>query len=215
MEVNAAYQLISKVMNDDSPRQDGVTCSSAVEPSDGFPNIGLLTHDDRWLARYPNLYVDAERAVRAVFAQLKLKGSIGDVSVVFAGDDFMRGLNLQYRQKDSATNVLSFPFSLEIDSEEHVPNLLGDIVLAYETVCQEAESQEKPIADHVRHLLVHGVLHLLGYDHEENTQAGVMEKLEVDILRSLGVSDPYAPDSQSGPDLTSKPALAGSGKSHV
>ena len=101
----------------------------------------------------------------------------------------MRALNIRYRGKDSATNVLSFP--AEVPAEVDLP-LLGDIVLCAPLVADEAQAQDKPVEAHWAHLTVHGVLHLLGHDHQDARDAEAMEGLEVRILESLGIGDPYA-----------------------
>lgn len=100
-----------------------------------------------------------------------------------------RELNRQYRHKDYATNVLSFP--ADLPPALGLP-LLGDVILCAPVVAREAAAQGKPLADHYAHLAVHGVLHLLGYDHETISDARTMEGLEVQILESMGISDPYA-----------------------
>jgi probable rRNA maturation factor len=118
-----------------------------------------------------------------------------EVSVLLCDDARMRALNASYRQQDRATNVLSFP-TLDLDPERlppRPPALLGDIVLAAETVAAEAAHEGKRPADHLRHLVVHGCLHLLGHDHREEAAAARMERLEVLILAELAVPDPYAP----------------------
>ncbi len=105
-----------------------------------------------------------------------------EVSVVLADDTFVQNLNREYRNKDKPTNVLSFP--------QDAP-MLGDIVLAYETIAHEASDQDKAFSDHLSHLLVHGTLHLLGYDHETDEEAEEMEGLEIEILGEMGVKNPY------------------------
>jgi probable rRNA maturation factor len=120
-----------------------------------------------------------------------------EMAVVLADDAFIRGLNKTYRGHDKPTNVLSFP------SVEHMERNakrvskgansfeLGDVVLALETVEREAQQQNKSFKHHALHLLVHGTLHLLGYDHELDKDATKMEKLEVEVLKKLGLSNPY------------------------
>lgn len=115
-----------------------------------------------------------------------------ELGVRLTDDAEQRRLNRTYRNKDAPTNVLAFP---AIEPGAAVPTdaplLLGDVVLAFETVAREAAEQEKPVADHLRHLVAHGVLHLLGYDHTHASEAAVMENLERSILQGLGVPDPY------------------------
>ncbi|MEO4044015.1 rRNA maturation RNase YbeY [Hoeflea sp. CAU 1731] len=113
-----------------------------------------------------------------------------EVSMLFTEDEEMRLINGRWRSKDTPTNVLSFP-SAPLEPG-HIPGVfLGDIVLAYETIAREAESLEIPFDNHLTHLLVHGLLHLLGYDHIHDGQARVMENLETRILAKLNLSDPY------------------------
>jgi len=119
-----------------------------------------------------------------------------EISLRFVDDETIRDLNRDYRGKDSPTNVLSFPM---MEQQEllapPLPGsemLLGDIVIAYETTQREARTQDKLLAAHVTHLIVHGALHLLGYDHENDEDADAMEDLERTILASLGLPDPYA-----------------------
>lgn len=114
------------------------------------------------------------------------------IGIRLTDDAEQRMLNRAYRGKDAPTNVLSF--ALEDPSKPSPPGsplLLGDVVLAFETVRREAEEQQKPFADHLRHLVVHGVLHLLGFDHESEAEAAEMEAREIEILAAMGVPDPY------------------------
>jgi len=113
-----------------------------------------------------------------------------ELSVVFTDDAHVRALNRQYRGKDYPTNVLSFPAPpAKVDG---FGPLLGDIVVAYETVAREATAEGLVFEDHLSHLVVHGLLHLLGHDHEDDAEATAMESLEVAILARLGIADPYA-----------------------
>lgn len=120
----------------------------------------------------------------------KITGA-AELSVVLTGDAEQRGLNRDWRGIDKSTNVLSFP---QIEPHAPVSGLLGDIVLARETVEREAEDEGKTVADHVAHLVVHGFLHILGYDHLAEDEALEMEGLETQILSTLGIADPYADD---------------------
>lgn len=124
-----------------------------------------------------------------------------ELCIVFADDAFVRALNKTYRGKDKPTNVLSFPtgdIPVAVGAEifaDMGPRLLGDVVLAQETIEREAAEQSKSFSDHLTHLVVHGVLHLLGQDHEEDLAAEEMEAMERDILEDLNVADPYAADA--------------------
>lgn len=141
-----------------------------------------------WVGALP----DSEALLRrAASAAWNAAGSgTAELSILLSDDAEMRVLNRDYRGKDKPTNVLSFPAG----DEDAVgrPWLMGDVVLALETIEREAATQSKPLADHLSHLTVHGVLHLLGHDHESETQAAAMEALETEILHGLGVADPYA-----------------------
>jgi probable rRNA maturation factor len=119
-----------------------------------------------------------------------------EVSLVLADDATVQGLNRDWRGKDKPTNVLSFAALDDEDAPqvEGAPLLLGDVILAFETCRAEAEEQGKPLPDHLSHLVVHGVLHLLGYDHEQDeAEAEEMERLEAAILARFGIADPYLP----------------------
>jgi probable rRNA maturation factor len=113
------------------------------------------------------------------------------LTILFTDDREMQSLNGRFRGKDKPTNVLSFP-GAEGMLPPGAPRHLGDIALGYETVAREAETEGKPFDHHVTHLVVHGFLHLLGYDHETPEEAGEMEQLEREILESLAIGDPYA-----------------------
>jgi probable rRNA maturation factor len=114
------------------------------------------------------------------------------VDITLTDDGEQRELNRAWRGKDAPTNVLAFPAAdPAMPVPDGAPLLLGDVVLAFETVNREATEQEKPLADHLRHLVVHGVLHLLGHDHENAAEAAIMEAREIAILAELGVPNPY------------------------
>ena len=114
-----------------------------------------------------------------------------ELSLVFTDDAAIREINAEWRDKDKATNVLSFP-AYPLEPGGMPGPMLGDIVNAHETVAREALDLEKSFEDHLTHLLVHGFLHLFGYDHIETDEAEEMEGLETRILATLGLSDPYA-----------------------
>jgi probable rRNA maturation factor len=140
--------------------------------------------DPRW-DRLPDAEGTAARCVAAA-----LGGDGRGVNVLFTSDAEMRILNRDFRGKDAPTNVLSFP-ALPVQSPDGGETQLGDIALAFETVAREAGEQGKPLLHHVSHLIVHGTLHLLGYDHESDEAADAMEQRERDILAALGIPDPY------------------------
>jgi probable rRNA maturation factor len=125
------------------------------------------------------------RAVGAVATVLNIDEPY-EVSLILADDGFVRQLNKSYRGQDKSTNVLSFRQNLELDK-----TLLGDIVLAWQTVKHEADTMKIMLDHHLIHLVVHGFLHLLGYDHEDDDEADEMETLETRILESLSIPDPY------------------------
>jgi probable rRNA maturation factor len=127
---------------------------------------------------------------RALDAAAALVPSEGELAVVLSDDAAIRALNRDWRGKDAATNVLSFP-AKDARSDRRAPHLLGDIVIAHETVAREAAAEDKPFMHHLVHLAVHGFLHLAGYDHETNKDAAAMERLEIAILARLDVPDPY------------------------
>jgi probable rRNA maturation factor len=158
--------------------------------------IAVSVHDAAWLDALGDLEQQARHAVSAALRHLDVGTAPLEISVVFTDDAEQRGLNRDYRHKDSATNVLSFPNMDDADmaAPEGMPRLLGDVVLARETVAREAGEQGKSFADHTVHLLVHGTLHLLGFDHLEADEAAEMEALETEILAGLGIADPYAGD---------------------
>ncbi len=149
-----------------------------------MPNIEVQVADAAWQSETDDPESITRRVVGALTGQLDC--DIAGVTVRFANDDEVRALNAQYRHQDKPTNVLSFPAPPAPDEP-----YLGDVILAYGTVRIEAEAQGKTLADHTAHLIAHGLLHLLGYDHQTNADAERMEALERDVLARLGVDDPY------------------------
>ncbi|MDQ6435549.1 rRNA maturation RNase YbeY [Mesorhizobium sp. LHD-90] len=134
----------------------------------------------------------AAHAVEAAVAEaLGRAAQPVELSLLFTDDAHIRVLNAEWRGKDKPTNVLSFPaFPTKIGAP--LPPMLGDIVLAFETVKSEAELEGKPFEHHISHLMVHGLLHLIGHDHETDVEAEVMEALERRALARLAIPDPYA-----------------------
>ena len=149
--------------------------------------IAILSHDDRWKGLRPT----AQRAAEAVLYSFSSphEGAAKDmaVSIVLSDDAEVQALNLNYRKKDKPTNVLSFP---DGDVVEGVLQL-GDIILAYDTVAGEAAAQNKPLKHHITHLVIHGVLHLLGHDHETEAEAEAMEAIEIKLLARMAIANPY------------------------
>lgn len=143
--------------------------------------ISVEIEDEAWTAAA----ADAEARVVAA-ARAALDGVDGEVVVLLTDDATVRDLNARFRDKDRPTNVLSFP------APETARPHLGDLVLALGVCVAEAAEQGKTVGDHLSHLVVHGVLHLLGHDHEDETEAEAMEARERVVLTTLGVADPYA-----------------------
>jgi probable rRNA maturation factor len=131
----------------------------------------------------------AQRAADAAVTVADEADDAFEVSVMLTDDAHIQELNRIWRSKDKPTNVLSFPAPEQPGATG--PRHLGDIALAYETLVREAEEESKDLAHHFAHLIVHGVLHLLGYDHEVEAEAEIMEALEVKALATLGIADPY------------------------
>jgi probable rRNA maturation factor len=179
---------------------------SAVEPAPEEPepperlSVTVLDEAGDW-----GRFASREQAILAAAAALAghpaCPQALGtEACVVLADDTLVQSLNREYRGKDAPTNVLSFPFQQpgaaawpeDMEAQGAEPRQLGDIVLAAETVVHEAEAHGIPPVHHLQHLVVHGLLHLLGLDHDTEPAAEAMERLEVEILATLGVPDPYA-----------------------
>lgn len=151
-----------------------------------------------WRRALPGASRLAERAALAAFAAARpkrLSRAGAEAAVVLADDARVRALNRDYRGRDKPTNVLAFAAreGKGPRPREDAPLALGDVVVALETARAEARAQRKPLADHLRHLVVHGMLHLLGLDHRGAREARRMERLEAKVLGLLAVPDPYAP----------------------
>ena len=146
--------------------------------------IDIEIEDEAWVAAAPQAQDLVQAAAAAALRRAEFDGDA--VTILLTDDDSVRDLNARFRGKDYATNVLSFP------APQNPEGHLGDIALAFGVCAREAAEQGKPIAHHLQHLVAHGVLHLLGYDHETDAEAEHMEGLERVILAGLGVPDPYA-----------------------
>ncbi len=146
--------------------------------------IEVEVEEAAWTDALPQAEAIAQRAAEAA-----CRGAAGDVVVLLTDDAAVQDLNARFRGRDTATNVLSFPASAGAGAH------LGDVALAFGVCAREAKDQGKSLADHLSHLVAHGVLHLLGYDHETDADAEAMEALERAVLAPLGVPDPYAEPS--------------------
>jgi len=152
------------------------------------PHLDIIVEAPAWKA-LRGVKPALRRAIAEAAAPMRLEES--ELAIVLTDDAAIRELNRRWRGRDKPTNVLSFPaHGLVPPGSGPLP--LGDVVIAYETMAREAQEQGLPLTHHLTHLAVHGFLHLLGYDHESDTEAETMEQLERDILARLDVPDPYA-----------------------
>lgn len=158
--------------------------------------IDVEVEDIAWTAALPDAEEQARAAALAAFAALE-PDAVGAVVILLTDDNAVAELNQQYRDKSGPTNVLSFPAPQELPRESPERHL-GDIALAFGVCAREAGEQGKSLAAHLQHLVAHGVLHLVGYDHMTEAEAEDMEALERDILATLGHPDPYT-DPDAGP----------------
>jgi probable rRNA maturation factor len=158
----------------------------------GVPGLGIaLEVDSPGWPEEEELRRMASLAFAAAWGELNLRTpAASEVSLLFTGDARMRRINAEWRGVDKPTNVLSFPTGPN-PGDGSLPPLLGDIVLSAETLAREADLENRPFAHHLSHLMVHGLLHLLGYDHQTDEEAEEMERLEAAILARLDIPDPY------------------------
>ena len=152
------------------------------------PAVEIEIGSPLWMAE-PTADACVREAIAAVSSRVP---GDGEVSVLLADDAAVRALNREWRGFDKPTNVLSFPAA---PPPPGGPKLLGDIAIAYETLVREADKEGKPLLHHLAHLVVHGYLHLMGYDHQTDSEADAMEALERDILRALRIPDPYSTEA--------------------
>jgi probable rRNA maturation factor len=147
--------------------------------------VDIEIEDEAWTKAEPEIEALVWRAAQAVLdAHEDIEGN--GIVILLADDDSVQTLNRDFRQKDYATNVLSFT------SPPNPEGQIGDIALAFGVCRREAIEQGKPLAHHLQHLVAHGVLHLLGYDHQDDVEAEAMEAFEREILAGLDIPDPYA-----------------------
>jgi probable rRNA maturation factor len=172
--------------------------SEYLNISAGILNVDIDIQDPSWKNkdRLQDLVTKVSQVVLNKLGLTKEAKTI-EFSLVFTNNDAIQKLNLQYRGKDSPTNTLSFPVH-DLDPKKIDKNIfhdgfiiLGDIIFAFDVIEKETKEQGKDFYNHFSHLLVHGILHLLGYDHESLEEAEVMEALEIDILSSLDIQSPY------------------------
>ena len=154
------------------------------------PRIDVTVDHDAWRGAVADVEAVCARAAGATLARVAGVPPGAEVSMLLCDDDTVSDLNSRYRGQAGPTNVLSFPNGYAGAGPES--NLLGDVAIAYETVSAEAEAAHLAIIDHLTHLVVHGVLHLLGFDHQTTPEAEEMEAIEIEILERLGVADPFA-----------------------
>ena len=163
-----------------------------------FPSFDLLISDPAWREALPELDRLTDAVVGVVFEAAPLpellRGKTLEAGIVLSDDRQVQELNKAFRGKDAPTNVLSFATldDPDLDTLIDLPHfVLGDVIFAFETLLRESAEQKKEIADHYAHLLAHGLLHLLGFDHIEDKEAEEMEGLEIHILEQLGIKNPY------------------------
>ena len=160
--------------------------------SDSSHTIEVTVEADAWQTAVTDPELLCRRAVSAVLlGEAATAGAPIEIGIMLADDARVRILNRDFRGHDRATNVLSFPAGEAATHVAGQPRLLGDVVVALETMQREAASAGIPLSDHLAHLLVHGTLHLLGYDHEREDEAERMEAREIELLAGLGIADPY------------------------
>ena len=170
---------------------DGSDTSRSSHSSGGWLNVETVRDGGRWDAFEP-VEDHVEAAVRALAEHKRFRRrAAAEACVALSDDANVRRLNAAYRSKDAPTNVLSFPASAGSSGAPSGPRMLGDVVLAEETVLREAATLGLAPAHHLEHLVIHGLLHLLGFDHEKDEEASDMEALETEILRARGISNPY------------------------
>jgi probable rRNA maturation factor len=143
-----------------------------------------------WLQTHSTLRRFTRKVINEVFMHYDVKELLYSFTIMLADDKILQDLNKEFRARDYPTNVLSFPEEMMIGCRLY----LGDIAISYERVTQEASQQNKNFKNHYAHMIVHGILHLLGYDHQTDEQAGIMEALEVQILSALRIPNPYEQD---------------------
>ena len=163
-------------------------------------NIEILINEPLWKKENRLISAKIKSLIKKIAPQTELKNYLNknleiEISVVLSNDEEIKKLNKNYRQKNKPTNVLSFPAvdfkNLDKSALELGFMPLGDIILSYQTIKNEAISEKKKFDDHLYHLVIHSLLHLLGHDHEEKKEAEIMENLEINLLKKLDIPNPY------------------------
>ena len=155
-------------------------------------DIDITIQNKNWLKQIENIEAYSKKVITGILRKISNNVEHTEISIVLADNVFIQNLNKEYRHKDKPTNVLSFPITEPDEAMNNIPFLaLGDIIIALETIQNEAKDQNKSIQDHFTHMLVHGCLHLFHYDHFTDVQALEMEALEIEILDGLGIKNPY------------------------
>ena len=170
--------------------------TGSAAPGGETLSIDVIVRSQRWRRGVAELSRLCTETARRAYDMAGGDEGDAQVSIVLTSDRAVQALNRTFRGYDKATNVLSFPAAPAPMAAPAgcppPPRLLGDVVIAYGTTAAEATAAGKELGDHLRHLIVHGILHVLGYDHQTEGDAAVMERLEAAILASFGMSDPYA-----------------------
>lgn len=166
-------------------------------PLSNTPETEILVTASCW-QRESGAEAAIHRAIETAAAMIDADTFDAELAIMLTDDDGIRTLNKNWRGIDKPTNVLSFPALQPTGPREDddAPRMLGDIAIAYQTTRTEADAERKPFENHLSHLAVHGFLHLVGYDHEKDGDAEIMEELERKILAQLGIPDPYAIEGQ-------------------
>jgi probable rRNA maturation factor len=159
--------------------------------------LALEIEDPRWVTALPDARALLEGSIRLAMADLASERPI-EVGVRLVDDGTIHELNRQWRGRDTATNVLSFPLGdAGPATDTEMPWLIGDIVMSFDTMTAESVRDGKPLEHHVAHLAIHAALHLLGHDHDDESEAAVMEAAEVALLARLDIPDPYATGAEA------------------
>jgi probable rRNA maturation factor len=160
------------------------------------PETEILVTADCWQSE-SGAEAAIHRAIEMAATMVDAETFDAELAIMLTDDDGIRTLNKNWRGLDKPTNVLSFPALQPTGPrDDDAPRMLGDIAIAYQTTRAEADAEHKPFENHLSHLAVHGFLHLIGYDHEKDGDADIMEELERKILAQLGIPDPYAIEGQ-------------------